>query len=50
VEDWKGLSLERAVWPIRRIPARRFYMNPEQEIGLLLRVLSTQPTDEEIFI
>src|SRR6266404_912641 len=49
VEDWKGLSLGRAVRPIRRIPARRFYVNPEQEIELLLRVLSTQPTDEEIF-
>ena len=24
-------------------------MNPEQEIGLVLRVLSTQPADEEIF-
>ena len=24
-------------------------MNPEQEIELVLRVLSTQPTDEEIF-
>jgi len=25
-----------------------FYMNPEQEIELVLRVLSTQPTDGEI--
>src|SRR5216684_2609062 len=25
------------------------YMNPEQEIELVLRVLSTRPTDEEIF-
>ncbi len=49
VEGWKGLSLERAARPIHRIPARRFYMNPEQEIELVLRVLSTQPTDEEIF-
>jgi len=49
VEDWKGLSLECAARPIHRIPARRFYMNPEQEIELVLRVLSTQPTDEEIF-
>ena len=24
-------------------------MNPEQEIELVLRVLSTRPTDEEIF-
>src|SRR5258708_26527243 len=49
VEDWKGLSLERAARPIHRIPARRFYMNPEQEIELMLKVLSTRPTDEEIF-
>ena len=49
VEGWKGLSLERSARPIHRIPARRFYMNPEQEIELVLRVLSTQPTDEEIF-
>src|SRR5260370_33259219 len=49
VEDGKGLSLERAARPIHRIPAPRFYMNPEQEIELVLRVLSTQPTDEEIF-
>jgi hypothetical protein len=49
VEDWKGLSLERASRPIHRFPAPRFYMNPEQEIELVLRVLSTQPTDEEIF-
>jgi hypothetical protein len=49
VEDWKGLSLERAARPIHRIPARQFYINPEQEIELVLRVLSTQPPDEEIF-
>jgi hypothetical protein len=49
VEDRKGLSLERAARPIHRIPACRFYMNPEQEIDLVLRVLPTQPTDEEIF-
>ncbi len=49
MEDWTGLSLERAARPIYRIPARRFYMNPEQEIELVLRVLSTRPTDEEIF-
>jgi hypothetical protein len=49
VEDWTGLSLERAARPIYRIPARRFCMNPEQEIELVLRVLSTRPTDEEIF-
>jgi hypothetical protein len=49
LKDWKGLSLERAARPIHRIPARRFYMNPEQEIELVLRVPSTQPTDEEVF-
>jgi len=49
VEHWKGLSLERAARPIHRIPAPRFYMNAEQEIELVLRVLSTRPTDEEIF-
>ena len=49
VQDWKGLSLERAARPIHRIPARRFYVNPKQEIELVLRVLSTQPTDEDIF-
>ncbi len=49
MEDWKDLSLELAARPIQRIPARRFYMNPEQEIELVLRVLSTQPTDKEIF-
>jgi len=49
VEDWKDLSLERAARPIHRIPASGFYMNPEQEIELVLRALSTQPTDEEIF-
>lgn len=49
VGDWKGLSLERASRPIHRIPARRFYKNPEQEIELVLRVLSRQPTDEESF-
>jgi hypothetical protein len=37
VEHWKGLSLERVA------------LNPEQEIELVLRVLSTRPTDEEIF-
>jgi hypothetical protein len=42
VKDWKGLSLDRAARPIHRIPARRFYMNPKQEIELVLRVLSTQ--------
>jgi len=49
VEDWKDFSLERAARPIHRIPASGFYMNPEQEIELVLRALSTQPTDEEIF-
>ena len=49
MEDWKDLSLELAARPIQRIPARRFYMNPEQEIELVLRVLFTQPTDKEIF-
>src|SRR6266704_1136491 len=33
---------------ILRVPAPGFYMNPEQEIELVLRVLSTQPTGEEI--
>jgi hypothetical protein len=49
VQDWKGLSLERAARPIHRIPARRFSVNPKQEIELVLRVLSTQPTDEDNF-
>jgi hypothetical protein len=49
LEDWKDLSLEHAARPIHRIPARRFYMNPEQEIKLVLRALSTQPTDAEVF-
>ena len=48
VEEWKGLSLERAARSILRVPAPGFYMNPEQKIELVLRVLSTQPTDEEI--
>ena len=46
VEVWKGL--ERAARSILRVPAPGFYMNPEQEIELVLRVLSTQPTGEEI--
>ena len=46
VEEWKGL--ERAARSILRVPAPGFYMNPEQEIELVLRVLSTQPTGEEI--
>src|SRR6266704_2786150 len=33
---------------ILRVPAPWFYMNPEQEIELVLRVLSTKPTGEEI--
>ncbi len=49
VEAWQGLGLERAARSIHRIPASGFYMNPEQEIELVLRVLSRQPTDEEIF-
>ncbi len=49
VEDWEGLSFDRAARPVHRTPARRFYMNPEQDIELVLRGLSTQPTDEEIF-
>jgi len=47
VEEWKGL--ERAPRSILRVPAPGFYMNPEQEIELVLRVLSTRPTDEGIF-
>jgi hypothetical protein len=47
VEEWKGL--EPAPRSILRVPAPGFYMNPEQEIELVLRVLSTGPTDEEIF-
>jgi hypothetical protein len=46
VEEWKGL--ERAARSILRVPAPGFYMNPEQEIELVLRVLSTQPSGEEI--
>jgi hypothetical protein len=46
VEEWKGL--EPAPRSILRVPAPGFYMNPEQQIELVLRVLSTQPTDEVI--
>jgi hypothetical protein len=48
VEHWKGLSLERAAaYP--SYSCTPVYMNPEQEIELVLRVLSTRPTDEGIF-
>jgi hypothetical protein len=46
VEEWRGLG--RAPRSILRVPGPGFYMNPEQEIELVLRVLSTQPTDEMI--
>lgn len=41
--------LERAGWLIHRIPARRFYLDPDKEIELAVEVLSAQPTDQELF-
>jgi very-short-patch-repair endonuclease len=40
--------LERAGWPIYRIPARRYYMNPEGEIDAATLRLKEQATDEEV--
>jgi very-short-patch-repair endonuclease len=42
--------LERAGWPIHRIPARRFYFDPDREITLALAILSTQRTDAEVSV
>jgi very-short-patch-repair endonuclease len=41
--------LERAGWPIHRIPARRWFADPPRELALVTDVLSSQPTDEEMF-
>jgi hypothetical protein len=46
VEESRGLG--RAPRSILRVPGPGFYMNPEREIELVLRVLSTQPSDEMI--
>jgi very-short-patch-repair endonuclease len=40
--------LERAGWPIHRIPARRYFMDPDRELRLVTSVLASQPTDEEM--
>jgi len=42
--------LERAGWAIHRIPARRYYLDPEKEITLALRILSIQKTDAEVSV
>jgi hypothetical protein len=41
--------LERAGWPIHRIPARRYFLNPEEEIRTVLTILSSLASDEEMF-
>jgi len=40
--------LERAGWPIHRIPSRRYFMDPDRELRLVAAVLASQPTDEEM--
>lgn len=40
--------LERAGWPIHRIPARRWFIDPDRELGFLTDALSSQPSDEEM--
>jgi very-short-patch-repair endonuclease len=40
--------LERAGWPIHRIPARRYFLDPDRELRLVATVLASQPTDEDM--
>lgn len=40
--------LERAGWPIHRIPARRYFLDPERELSLATAVLAAQPSDDEM--
>ena len=40
--------LERAGWPIHRIPARRYFMDPDRELRLVAEVLASQPSDDEM--
>lgn len=49
-EDYERQEiLERAGWLIHRIPARRFYLDPNREVEHAVEVLSTQPSDQELF-
>lgn len=42
--------LERAGWRIHRIPARRFYLDPDREIARLIDLLAEQDTDATVRI
>jgi very-short-patch-repair endonuclease len=48
-EDYERQEIiERAGWVVHRIPARRFYLEPEAEIERVLQILSEQATDSEV--
>jgi very-short-patch-repair endonuclease/DNA polymerase III delta prime subunit len=42
--------LERAGWRIQRIPARRFYLDPDREIARVIDLLAEQDTDAAVRI
>jgi very-short-patch-repair endonuclease len=42
--------LERAGWRIHRIPARRFYLDPEREVASVVDLLAEQDTDAAVRI
>lgn len=42
--------LERAGWRIHRIPARRFYLDPDREIARVMDILAGQDTDAAVRI
>ncbi|KJS13643.1 MAG: hypothetical protein VR67_03305 [Peptococcaceae bacterium BRH_c8a] len=48
-EDYQRQDIiERSGWFVHRVPARRYYANPEAAIALLIGDLKRQPTDQQI--
>ncbi len=39
--------LQRAGWTIHRIPARRYFLDPEAEVAIAMQVVGEQPTETE---